>query len=300
MTTSVTPPGRPASPRPGPGAIDAHVHLWDPSVLTYDWLAGTPLDRRYDGADLAAAGGVDRIVVVQADCRPDQSLAEVRWITGLPPAGPTVAGIVAHAPLESGRAVRSHLVALRDEPLVVGVRRLLQDEPAGFTGTVGFRDGLGELAATGLPFDLCIRAHQLTEIRTLVADFPDVGFVLDHFGKPPVGGPFGPWRDDLSALAALPNVACKLSGLATEVVEGELSAAAVQPYLQHVLKTFGPDRCLFGSDWPVMTLGTTYSWWLDVVCDALDDLQTEQRDAVLRTNAERIYHLPTPTPGSDR
>lgn len=271
--------------------VDAHVHLWDPTVLTYDWLAGTPLDRRFDQTDLAAAGGVDRIVVVQADCRPEQSLEEVRWIAGLRQTGPTVVGIVAHAALEAGTSARSQLTELQAEPLVVGVRRLLQDEPPGFTDNLEFRTGLAELAATGLPFDVCVRARQLTEVGRLVADFPEVSFVLDHLGKPAVGEDPTRWRDEVSALAQSPNIVIKLSGLATEVVHGDVSADAVGPYLRHALRAFGPDRCLFGSDWPVMTLATTYRWWLDVVREAIADLSPDDQAAVLGANAERIYRL---------
>jgi L-fuconolactonase len=148
------------------------------------------------------------------------------------------------------------------------------------------------LSELGLVFDACVTHAQLPALTDLVARCDAVTFVLDHLGKPDVaGGRLDPWRADLARLAKLPNVACKLSGLATEADPRGWTPADLRPYLDHALACFGPQRCLVGSDWPVATLATTYDRWFDVVLDCLDDLGFEERRAVLSDNAVRVYGL---------
>jgi L-fuconolactonase len=118
---------------------------------------------------------------------------------------------------------------------------------------------------------------------------PDVQFVLDHLGKPQVGVDPSRWRRQITELATMPNIACKLSGLMTEVVAGPRSVEAVRPFLAHALAVFGPTRCLFGSDWPVMTAATTYSDWLEVVSTVVP--ADDDRRQVLAGTAERVYRL---------
>ena len=230
-----------------------------------------------------AVGGM---VVVQADCRDDQGLDEVAWFSALARDEPRIRGIVAFAPL--GRdGVAAHLDALSDNALVVGVRRLLQDDPVSLTAEPAFVAGVRELAPRGYTFDACVRAGQLRALTRLAAACPDVTFVLDHLGKPAA---LEPWSDDLRALARRPNVACKLSGLATELGPGWTEARSA-PYLRVALDAFGPDRCMFGSDWPLVTLPATHERWTDAVLAALADATAPERHAVLAGTAERIYDL---------
>ena len=236
--------------------VDAHVHLWDPRRLRYTWLDGTELDRLIDASTLRAASGtVTDFVVVQADCADTQGLAEVEWLVEQSAQLPGLRGIVAFAPLERGAAVRDHLGALRAIPSVVGVRRLIQDERPGFAVADRFLDGVAALADFELTFDVCVRSSQLDEVIELVRRTPDVQFVLDHVGKPQIGADPSRWRLQIAELATRRNIVCKLSGLMTEIVSGPTGVEAVEPYLAHALAEFGPDRCLFGSDWPVMTPG---------------------------------------------
>jgi L-fuconolactonase len=275
-----------------PSLLDAHVHLWDPDRLEYRWLAGTPLHRRFDLADFTdAAPGVTAVVAVQADCRADQSVAEVRWLTDQFADRPALLhGIVAHVPVEDGPAVRAHLAAVAAAGPVVGIRRLIQDEPAGFTGRTGVDAGLAVLTETGLPFDLCIRAHQLGEVTDLVERHPEQTFVLDHLGKPPVGDPDAAlhWRAGIRRLARHPRVGCKLSGLAGELVPGARLDAA-RAYLEYALDAFGVHRCMFGSDWPVVTVPSTHATWLEIVDDVLSTAGADERAAVFGGTARRVY-----------
>ena len=271
--------------------LDAHVHLWDPGRLRYSWLEGTELNRVMDASMLRAASGpVSDFVAVQADCDHTEGMAEVTWLMEQAEHLPGLRGVVAFAPLEHGAGVRGHLRVLGDMPLVVGVRRLIQDEEPGFALTDGFLEGVRMLADFQLTFDVCIRSFQLGEAVELVRRTPNVQFVLDHLGKPKVGVDASSWRRQITELAAMPNVACKLSGLMTEIAAGPRTVEAVGPFLAHALAVFGPTRCLFGSDWPVMTAATRYSDWLEVVSKAVP--AEDDRREVLAGTAERVYMLP--------
>jgi L-fuconolactonase len=277
--------------------VDAHVHLWDPGRLRYTWLDGTELDRLIDASTLRAASGtVTDFVVVQADCADTQGLAEVGWLVEQSGQLPGLRGIVAFAPLERGAGVRDYLGTLRAIPSVVGVRRLIQDERPGFAVADRFLDGVAALADFELTFDVCVRSSQLDEAIELVRRTPDVQFVLDHVGKPRIGADPSRWRLQIAELAARRNIVCKLSGLMTEIVSGPTGAEAVEPYLAHALAEFGPARCLFGSDWPVMTLAASYSDWLDLVVSLVPG--EDDRRAVLAGTAEQVYALSASATGA--
>ena len=273
--------------------VDAHVHFWDPGVFDYPWLATVPdLDRPFLPPDLPPDPGRQGIVFVQADCLPGQSVAEASWVDGLREAGAPVVGAVAHAPLESGTGSAMALRQLALQPLVVGVRRLLQDETPGFAVLPDFVAGVELLAGPGMVMDLCIRRHQLAEVTELVRRCPQVEFVLDHLGKPEVSPrALRPWAADLNRLSALPNVRCKLSGLATEADPDHRTPADLMPFLRSAIDAFGPGRCMFGSDWPVLTLAMPYGRWLDLVREAVADLTADEQDLVLRGTAVAAYGL---------
>jgi L-fuconolactonase len=274
--------------------IDAHVHLWDRARFDYAWLAnaGPELQRDIGAGDLANELGdaVEGAVFVQADCDPSQSLAEAGWVQGLADAGGPIVAIVAAAPLELGGAVAGHLDSLAELRSVAGVRRLTQDEAPGFMLEPRFVEGIRLLAAYGMTMDLCIRSWQLPEATALVAACPEVTFVLDHLGKPAIDdGAFGDWAAQLNALANAPNVRCKLSGLATEASGPLHSPDAVRPWLDHALSAFGAERCMFGSDWPVLTLAARYGWWVDAVAGVVDDLTEAEAARVWAGTAAETY-----------
>jgi len=283
----------------GPDAeryLDAHVHFWDPGRLRYPWLAQVPrLDRPLLPGDLRAAGAApDGVIAVEADRSRGDAPAEAAWLASIDVPGVRVAGVVGHVPLEEGAAAADELARLTSSPRVVGVRRLLQDERMGFATEPGFVAGVGLLAGAGATFDLCIRHTQLVEVTELVRRLPEVGFVLDHLGKPEVSrAGLAAWAPDLAGLARLPNVRCKLSGLATEADPDHRTPADLLPFLRHALDAFGPARCLFGSDWPVLTLAMGYGQWLDVVREACTDLSADERDLVMRRTAEGAYGVVT-------
>jgi L-fuconolactonase len=276
-----------------PRIIDSHVHFWDRESLTNPWLdeADTLLQPSHLPRDLAATGwAADGIVAVQADCLPEQGVAEARWFSGLANEGARVEAVVAFAPLDVLDALPAHLAALAELPLVVGVRRLLQDEPPELAASPDFVRGVQALAPHDFTMDLCIRQHHFPAAIDLVQQCSGVQFVLDHLGKPTIhADAFDAWAADMERLAALPNVVVKLSGLLTEASPTQRTSATLSPWLRHALQTFGPDRCMFGSDWPVLNLGGGFPVWIDMMSDVLDGFSADEATAVWSGTAEAIY-----------
>ena len=279
--------------RSGGAVLDSHVHFWDPRHIDYPWLSeAPPLDRSFTPDYFDAFRPRDTSVIfVEAGRAERHAAAEVEWVRSEADQHPWIVGAVAHVPLEDPATAEAMIRRYADDPFVVGVRRNLQDEPAGFTADAGLRAGVWQLGDAGLPFDACVREHQLPELAQLAAACPGTTIVLDHLGKPKSAAPgHSPWRQVLRRLAEHDNVVCKLSGVATEI-DPRTPRPAVISLLHEVLNAFGPERCMYGSDWPVMTLATTYEDWFDLVHDALTAYPLAIADAVLRTNAQRVYRV---------
>jgi L-fuconolactonase len=276
--------------------IDSHLHLWDTVRLSYPWLRQTTaLPRRFRLEDLAVGPvPVESVVAVEADCDPAQARDEVTLLLSQDTPRIRLAGIVGGARLDSAHspAEVAHYGRIGK---VKGVRHLLQDEPTSRLAEPRFMAGVRQLASVNLVFDLCLRNHQISAASALVASVPEVTFVLDHLGKPAVRSrPEAVWLADLRRLAALPNVSCKLSGLTSEVVgssAGSRARGLFRPYLQHALDVFGPSRCMFGSDWPVAGLTSTYEEWFDHVVHAAAPLSAGELSEVLSGTASRTYRL---------
>lgn len=275
--------------------VDAHVHFWDPALLAYPWLDEHPsLKRAFLPADYAPlrAGGVDGVVFVQADCRPDQSGQEVEFVERLAEREPRIAGIVAYLDLNDERGVEAALERLRRCPLVVGVRHNIQGHPAGYCLTPAFVRGARMVGDSGLPFDLCITAPQLPDATALVARCPDMSFVLDHCGKPAIrDDAFEPWATDLARLALHERVSCKLSGLLTEARDDQRTVDVIGRYASHALHTFGARRCLYGSDWPVCTIGGEPDEWRRMTDAVVAHLDDGERRRFYADNAIELYGL---------
>ena len=277
--------------------VDTHLHLWDLRRLNYPWLAGVPpLHRNHLIEDYRRACGpvaVAKMVFVQCDCDPAQAQAEADWVTEVAQADPRIRGIVAWAPLENGEAAGEAVAQLAANPLIKGIRRLIQSEAdPEFCLRPGFVRGVRGLAAHGLSFDLCITHRQLAATIKLVRQCPDVRFVLDHLAKPDVkAGRLEPWRAELRELAQLENVCCKLSGLVTEADHANWQPADVQPYIDHVVECFGFDRVMFGGDWPVSTLASDYPRWVTTVDEALRGASPDALHRFYVRNAERFYRV---------
>ncbi|GAB4423022.1 MAG: amidohydrolase family protein [Chloroflexi bacterium OHK40] len=278
--------------------VDAHVHLWDPERLPIAWIAGdTLLDRPFGTDDYRAHTDglpVEAYVYVQVDVATAYALTEVRLVAEQAAADPRLQAIVAFAPLEDGRRVRSYLDDLvRLSPLVRGVRRITQGEPdPEFCLRPGFVEGVRQLADYGLSCDLCLTHRQLGPTVELVRRCPEVRFMLDHIAKPAIReGTIEPWRAQLAELAALPNVWCKLSGVLTEADHSGWTVAQIEPYLAHALAVFGEERVAFGSDWPVLLQAASYRRWVETLDGLTAHLGEAARRKLWADNARRFYRL---------
>ena len=275
--------------------LDAHVHFWDPDVLHYPWIEKEPaLRRSFLPGDLASASesGVDAMVFVEANCLASESLAEVEFVERLAGAEPRIMGIVAYVDMldEAGRT--NALDALSRHGSVVGVRHNIQGHASGYCLQSSFVRGVEAAGKRGFTFDLCITAEQLPDATQLVRLCPSTHFILDHCGKPAIrDDELNEWATSLAHLAQCDSVVCKLSGLLTEARADQQNLEALRPYLEHAHASFGGDRLLFGSDWPVVTLRGSMASWRGVVDAFTESWADDDRDALYAGNAIRTYGL---------
>ncbi len=253
--------------------IDAHVHLYDPSVMAFPWMEGVPtLNAPHGLTDFARSiegVAVEGLVFVEVDAAPGRHLDEARWVEAHCRNDPRLRGIVASMPLEGGpAAVEADVAAFAQLPHARGVRRLLErhDEEPGWALREPFVEAVRLLARYDLPFDLCLRHGQLAEATALVRRCPEVRFVVDHIAKPGIRvGLREPWQTQIRELAAEPNVVCKISGVVTEADHALWTYDQVAPYVAHAIDCFGFGRVMFGGDWPVSELATRYRRWVETV-----------------------------------
>jgi L-fuconolactonase len=275
-------------------AIDAHQHYWDPARGDYGWL--TPelqvLYRKFGPDDLKPwrdKAGIERTVVVQAA----PTLEETHYLLGLAHAEPSIAGVVGWVPLLSPDAP-GIIETLAREPKFKGVRPMLQDLPDDtWIANPDLAPAIDALIAHDLAFDALIYARHVEHIETFAARFPALRIVVDHGAKPPIrhgDAGYQVWADAIARLAHLPQVHCKLSGLATEASPG-WTEDTLRPYVDHLLNTFGPARLMWGSDWPVLDLNGDYLLWHSVATTLLASLSDDERDAVFGGNAAAFYRI---------
>jgi len=277
--------------------IDAHQHFWRYRPADYPWI-GAGMERLAqdhlpaDLAPLAAAEGIGGTVAVQAR----QTLAESRWLLELAAATPLIRGVVGWVDLRSPQ-VGHDLAELSAADRFVGVRHVVQDEPdPRFLLGDAFVRGLRHLHEFGLTYDLLLYPQQLPAAVELVRLLPEQPFVLDHIAKPRIAqwrsaAERADWRRDIEALAAVPRVCCKLSGLVTEAAWRSWRPEDFVPYLDVVIEAFGPGRLMFGSDWPVCTLAAEYADVVGLVRDRVASLAATERDAIFGGTATRFYGL---------
>lgn len=271
--------------------IDAHFHLWRYDSGEYGWISEdmAVLRRDYLPANLREefhANGVLGGVAVQAR----QTLAETEWLIELRRRTPEILGVVGWVDLCSP-SVRDDLARFEGE--LVGVRHILQAETDdAFMLRESFARGLTALRERGLVYDLLIFPRHLANAELLVARLPEQRFVLDHLAKPFIRDrQIEPWASALRRLARFPNVSCKLSGLVTEADWRAFTREDLLPYLEIALDAFGPERLLFGSDWPVCLVAASYSSVRSLVQGFVERLTASEQAAILGGNAARWYGL---------
>ncbi len=277
--------------------IDSHLHVWDPAIIDYPWLAQVPsLQRPFLLEDYNRSCGqvqIESMVFLQCEAVFSQALKEAQWVAGLAKSDPRIKGIVAWAPIEKGEGCNASLDDLASIPLVKGIRRILQqEEDAGFCLRPGFIEGLQLLPKYGWSFDICISHHQMSQIIPMVRQCPEVHFILDHIGKPGIKDHIHePWRTEIRALSELPNVCCKMSGLVVEADMQNWTREDLKPYIDHVIECFGFDRILFGGDWPVVSQAAVLTEWVDALDSALAGCSQQELEKLYRSNAGSFYKL---------
>jgi L-fuconolactonase len=277
--------------------VDAHQHLWHYDAEEFSWIDEEHRDIRRDflTRDLQAAMSSARVngsVATQAR----QSIEETEWLIDVARTFPGIYGVVGWLPLLSD-ALDEHLEHFSAEPLLKGLRHVVQSEPDGFLERTDFNAGIERLRGTDLTYDLLIVERQLPEAVRFVDRHPQQMFVLDHIAKPRIAtGEIEPWRKHLRALAERPNVICKLSGMTTEAGVRQWTSDQLKPYVDVVLDAFGAERIMIGSDWPVLLAGCQYAQWWGIVEGWVAELSSGERASILGQTAQRIYHLQTSAP----
>jgi L-fucono-1,5-lactonase len=272
--------------------LDAHQHFWQYHPTRDAWITDEmqAIRRDFVPADLEGvltANGLDGCVAIQAD----QSLAETHFLLDLARLHPFIKGVVGWVDLVAPH-LDDTLEALAANPRFRGVRHVAQAEPDDFLARDDVISGIGRLTRFGLTYDILVFARQLPAALNLTGRLPDQRFVLDHLAKPLIkDGALEPWATGMRALARRPNVCCKISGLVTEADWTGWRPAHLRPYLDVAFEAFGPDRVMFGSDWPVCLVSAPYDRVLGVIEEYAAALSATERSALFGGNAARFYDL---------
>jgi L-fuconolactonase len=270
--------------------IDAHQHFWSLCRGDYGWL--TPalgvIHRDFGPADLApllAVHDIERSILVQA--APTE--AETAYLLDIAEKTPFVAGVVGWTDFDAPD-VAERIATLAADPLLVGLRPMVQDIPDdGWLARPELTSAFEAMIANGLVFDALLKPRHIAAMITVLERHPDLACVIDHGAKPDlVSGDLAGWRTGITALAADPRLTCKLSGLVTEAGL-DWTLETLRPVVEHLLATFGPERLIFGSDWPVVTLRASYAQWVEAAETLLAGLTEAQRIAVFGGNAAKLY-----------
>lgn len=271
--------------------VDTHLHLVHLDRFAYPWLADAgPLNRQWPAEGYfaeAEALGIEAALHMEVDVAEPDMEAETRFAVGV---HPRVVGAIAACRPESSdfSACLDRIAAIGG---VKGLRRVLHTSPDELSQSPLFVENLRRLATKNLPFDLCVLSKQLPVGRALVANCPDTQFVLDHCGVPDVAArTLDPWRREIKALAALPNIAAKISGIVA-YAGPDWTAADLRPFVEHTIDCFGWDRVVWGSDYPVLTLTADLARWVAATKEIVSAASPDEQANLFHRNAERIYGL---------
>jgi L-fuconolactonase len=273
--------------------IDAHHHLWKYNAGEYAWIDDSMrvLQRDFlpaDLEDILQSAGVAGAIAVQAR----QSLEETNWLLSLAAESSVIRGILGWAPIAS-REFEAQLASLLTHTRLKGLRHLIQAEPDdNYILRDDFNRGISAMLPSGLVFDILILEKHLPQAIAFVDRHPNQVFVLDHIAKPAISRKeMEPWRSNILKLAERSNVYCKVSGMATEANWNSWSEADLRPFWDTVLAAFGPQRLLFGSDWPVCLVASSYIRWFTIVDRWASELSADEQECVLGATASEVYRL---------
>ncbi|HEX8037786.1 MAG TPA: amidohydrolase family protein [Chryseosolibacter sp.] len=271
---------------------DAHQHFWKYDPIRHSWITDEmkAIRRDFQPADLKPLLEKNRIagsVVVQVDQTEDETLS----LLSLANQHEFIEGVVGWIDLRNGN-LGSRLEYFSKLKKLKGFRHIVQGEKPGFLAQPSFINGVRKLAAFDLTYDLLVYHHQLTESLDFLKQVPETKIVVDHLAKPPIAtGDLAQWKRDMKAVAAFPNVSCKVSGMVTEARWPGWKYEDFVPFLDVVFESFGTSRLLYGSDWPVCLVAASYDGQLSIVQNYLKQFSAAEKEKVLGENAKRFYNL---------
>ncbi len=292
--------------------VDCHQHLWDLTKFKLPWLAaGGTLGRSFVMKDYLAAiegTGIRQAVYMEVDVDPAQQQAEVDHLTEICKSGtaPTIAAVVSGRP--AGGSFQTYIRQFKDNRYVKGIRQVLHSgaTPAGYCLQESFVAGIRQLGESGLSFDICMRPSELADGARLADKCADTRLIVDHCGNGDVKAFFKAgdprladkkpehdaeaWKRDIARLASKKNVICKISGIVARVPK-EWSAEDLAPIANHCLEEFGPERVIFGSDWPVCLMGAPLAEWVAALRQIIANRPAAEQKLLLSDNAVRFYGL---------
>ncbi len=272
--------------------IDSHQHFWKYDPVRDAWIDASMkvIKRDFLPNDLKPIlneNGVDGCMAVQAD----QSEEETEFLLACAAENPFIKGVVGWVDLIAEN-LEDRLKHYAANPLFKGVRHIVQAEKDDYLLRADVQSGIGKLAKHNLTYDILVFPQQLPAALALVKKFPKQQFILDHIAKPNISESISyQWKVNITALSKFENVSCKLSGMVTEAKNFIFKNQDFTPFLDHVFTSFGPNRLLFGSDWPVCLLAADYKKVLSIIKNYLDKYSTETKAQVLGSNAIKIYNL---------
>ena len=278
--------------------VDTHLHIWDITNLNYPWLDDVlKLNKTFlidDYREATEKLNIEKMVFIQCEAEFSQYKQEVEWVTHIAQnEEKRIKGIVSWAPLEKGEAAREDLDYLKQNPLVKGIRRIIQFEPdMEFCLKPDFIKGVKLLAEYGYTFDICIAYMHNKNTLKFIEQIPEVPMILDHIGKPGIKeSMLDPWQDEIKQMASFPNVYCKVSSLATEADHDNWTTDDLRPYVDAVFEAFTFDRAIFAGDWPVSTLAASYETCVNTLEELIKGCSKEEQKKLFHDNAEKFYKI---------
>jgi L-fuconolactonase len=297
-SSAAEPPSDSARPMPITKVVDSHQHLWDLKRFRLPWLAKNPaLAHDYTIRDyLAATAGIPilKSVYLEVDLEPSQQQAEADTISDLcrRGEGPLAAAVISGRP--AADHFRDYIAPFKGHRYIRGLRQVLHGDstPPGYCLQKSFLAGIQYLGELGLSFDICMRAPELPDAARLIDACRGTSFILDHCGNADLQvKDQTAWKRDIAAVAQRANVVVKISGIIASATPGKWTLDDLAPIVNHTLDVFGPDRVMFGGDWPVCTLGASYKQWFDALCQIVAHRPESQQRRLFHDNAIRHYRL---------